>query len=200
MKLRSIVPMRTAKIGYIVVSVCFLLAGIWMLCRPDAALEALDTFFGVALTVFGAVKLIGYFSRDLYRLAFQYDLEFGLLLVILGIVILFQPGLTMNLFCIASGICLILAALFKWRTAVEARAFGLETWWMTAALSVLSVAAGVLLIVRSGDAARALVLLMGAALIADAALNLCVALTMVKIVKNQLLDPEERRERRFERT
>lgn len=69
MKLRSIVPMRTAKIGYIVVSVCFLLAGIWMLCRPDAALEALDTFFGVALTVFGAVKLIGYFSRDLYRLA-----------------------------------------------------------------------------------------------------------------------------------
>ncbi|MFQ9732082.1 MAG: hypothetical protein ACLT8X_11075 [Mediterraneibacter faecis] len=37
---------------------------------------------------YGIIKMIGYFSKDLYCLAFQYDLACGIFLIILGVVAL----------------------------------------------------------------------------------------------------------------
>ena len=36
------------------------------------------------LIVYGLIKILGYFSRDIYCLAFQFDLAFGVLLAAVG--------------------------------------------------------------------------------------------------------------------
>ena len=188
MKMRSIVPMRVAKVGCVLLSAVCILAGLAMLFRPDAVLQWVLRFFGAALLAFGAVKLIGYFSRDLYRLAFEYDLQFGILLLVLGLLVLLRPGCALNLICVVCGCCLLVECLFRLKTAAEARAFGLPNWWMTTALAIPAVLIGAVLILDSGASARTGVMLLGAALTAEGLLNLCVALTMVKIVRNQLPD------------
>ena len=71
MEMRSTVPMRVAKSGYIVMSAVFCLLGALLIAQPDRSLAALGRALGVAMAVFGVVKLVGYFSRDLFRLAFQ---------------------------------------------------------------------------------------------------------------------------------
>ena len=38
------------------------------------------------LIVYGLIKILGYFSRDIYCLAFQFDLAFGVLLAAVGII------------------------------------------------------------------------------------------------------------------
>ena len=48
----------------------------------------LGILVGCMMIGFGAVKLMGYFSRDLYRLAFQFDLAYGILLIVLGLIVL----------------------------------------------------------------------------------------------------------------
>ena len=83
--MRSVVPMKTAKIGYFVISVLFCVLGIVLITSPDTSVVWLGRLLGVGMIVFGAIKLVGYFSRDLFRLAFQYDLAFGILLIALGI-------------------------------------------------------------------------------------------------------------------
>lgn len=191
MKVRSVVPMRVAKAGYVLVSLACVFSGLAMLLEPDAVLRLVLRFFGAALLVFGVVKLIGFFSRDLYRLAFEYDLQFGLLLGILGLIAVFRRGYALNLICVVCGICLIAECLFKQKTAAEARAFGLPNWWMTAALSAPANLIGAALILNSGAGAKTSVILLGAALMAEGILNLCVALTMVKIVRNQIPDGYE---------
>lgn len=92
MKMRSIVPMRIAKIGYVLISTAFCLIGIIMMVYPDFSLNVIGICCGIAMIIFGIVKLIGYFSKDLYRLAFQYDLQFGILMLIIGLIILLKPG------------------------------------------------------------------------------------------------------------
>ena len=82
--MRSVVPMKTAKIGYFVISVLFCVLGIVLITSPGTSVVWLGRLLGVGMIVFGAIKLVGYFSRDLFRLAFQYDLAFGILLIALS--------------------------------------------------------------------------------------------------------------------
>ena len=85
MKMRRIAPMRIAKIGYVVMSLIFCVLGTGLILHADIGTKMLGTLLGIAMIVFGIVKIIGYFSKDLFRLAFQYDLEFGSVLAVLGI-------------------------------------------------------------------------------------------------------------------
>ena len=130
MKMRSVAPMKIAKIGYIVVSVLFCIAGILFIALPEISTKIVGIEIGIAAIVFGIVKLIGYFSKDLYRLAFQFDLEFGILMVILGTIVLFNPENLMAFIAAAFGIAILFDGLFKIRIALDSKRFGIKDWWL----------------------------------------------------------------------
>ena len=90
--MRSQTPMRAAKIGYIAVSAVLCALGLLMILKPAFSMTFIGIFCGILMIVFGVVKLTGFFSRDLYRLAFQYDLVSGILLMVLGTILLLRPA------------------------------------------------------------------------------------------------------------
>jgi len=188
MKMRSVLPMRIAKYGYILLSIVFCIAGIVMLVVPAPSEKVIGNFFGIAMLVFGVVKLIGYYSKDLFRLAFQYDLQFGLLLFVLGLITLINPGNVMGFICISLGICMLAESMFKVKIALEAKGFGIRVWWLTFSLAIITGVMGLLLVFRPSDAMQVMMVLLGISLLAQGILNLSVALSMVKIVKNQAPD------------
>ena len=186
--MRSVTPMRAAKIGYIVMSALFCLLGIALLFTPDASALWIGRLLGIGMIVFGAVKLVGYFSRDLFRLAFQYDLAFGILLAAVGVITLCHPGEAMTFLCVMFGIPVLAVGLFKIQVAVDAKRFGIGQWWLVLLLAVLTGVIGLLLVLRPTEGAQALVMLMGVSLLLDGALNLSVALCAVKVVRHQQPD------------
>ena len=145
---------------------------------------------GAVLGVFGVVKLIGYFSRDLYQLAFQYDLAFGILLLALSAIILLRPSQMLSFLCVALGVAILSDGLLKIQTALDARRFGLEAWPFILALAIAAGVAGTVLMLRPWQSAAALIRLMGISLAAEGVLSLCVALCAVKTVRYRQLDPD----------
>ena len=188
MKMRSMTPMRVAKTGYILMSAVFCVLGVLFIVRPDRSLAVMGQVLGVALIAFGAVKLVGYFSRDLFRLAFQYDLEFGILLIVLGIIVLPRSEDVMGMLAAAIGISILADGLFKVRIAMDSKTFGISDWWMILALAAVTCGAGVLLVLRPWQGAKLLARLLGASLLCEGVLNLCVALSTVKIIDHQRPD------------
>lgn len=186
--MRSVLPMRAAKIGYIVMSTVFCFMGAVLLLAPEASAVWLGRLLGIFMIVFGAIKLVGYFSRDLFRLAFQYDLAFGLLLMVLGAVALSHPNDTLNFFAVMFGIPVLTDGLFKLQIAVDSRRFGIHRWWLICALAVLTGIIGAVLVFRPAIGVRAVTALMGGSLVLDGVLNLSVALCTVKIVAHQRPD------------
>ena len=186
--MRSMLPMRAAKLGYIVMSILFCVMGAVLLMTPEPSVQWVGRLLGIFLIVFGSVKLVGYFSRDLFRLAFQYDLAFGLLLIALGGAALCRPNSTLNFLAAMSGIPVLADALFKVQIALDSRRFGIHRWWLILALAVLTGIVGAVLLFRPAAAVTVMTALMGAALLADGALNLSVALCTVKIVAHQQPD------------
>ena len=193
MKMRSIAPMRIAKTGYVVMSILFCVLGMGCILHADIGTRILGTLLGIALIIFGIVKIIGYFSKDLFRLAFQYDLEFGSVLAVLGIAVLVHPIHAVNLIVIAMGVLIMADAFFKMRIARDSREFGIGDWWFILGTAIVTGILGLLLMFRPGNSAEALITLLGIALVAEGILNLSVAVCTVKIIKNQYpddIDPE----------
>lgn len=186
--MRSTLPMRTAKIGYIIFSAILCVLGVTLIAFPDFSASMLGTICGVVLIGFGCIKLIGYFSRDLFRLAFQFDLEFGILSLVLGILLLVRPGNLVNFTCVALGISFLADALFKIRITLEAKRFGIHTWWVVLALAIATGAFGTVLAFRPGAGSTLLMIFLGVTLLLEGVLNMSTALTMVKIVSHQRPD------------
>lgn len=191
MKMRSVTPMRIAKIGYIVMSVMFCIAGALFIAMPDISITMIGISMGIAMIVFGIAKLVGYFSRDLFRLAFQFDLELGILLLVLGLIVLIRPDDLMTFICIALGISILTDGLFKVQIALDSKKFGIKSWWVILTLAIVAGTIGVFLIFRSAKSAQFLTVLLGVSILAEGILNLYTVISTVLIIKHQQPDAIE---------
>ncbi len=175
--------LRAAKYGYIFLSCLFVVFGIVLMAVPNFSINLLVRIGGILLIVFGAVKIVGYCSKDLYRLAFQFDLAFGILLIALGVILLFRTDAMLHLICTLLGIFILADALLKIQTAIDAKEFGLTSWWMILTSAVVTGVVGFLLIFRPYESVNAIMMLIGLALLAEGILNLITVLTAVKILR-----------------
>ena len=98
------------------------------------------------LIVYGLIKILGYFSRDIYCLAFQFDLAFGVLLAAVGIIIIVRRNVVVNLIFGIFGLLILADALFKIQMSIDAKKFGLNLWWRILLVAILTGVLGFLLL------------------------------------------------------
>ena len=136
----------------------------------------------------GIIKIIGYFSKDLYRLAFQFDLALGLLCLLLGLILLCNPVGFTTFVHFLIGIVVLTDSMFKLQTAFDAKRFGISNWWVIGLTSLLTGACGVLLVLNPFDGAKLIMRLIGITALLEGVLNLLVAVYAVKIQKQGKVD------------
>lgn len=191
MKTRSVLPVRIAKFGYIALAAVLFAAGIYFIITPQTAGIVVARISGAILIVSGAVKITGYFSKDLYRLAFQYDLQFGAVLCAVGLILILRSENVLDFISVALGIIIFNDSLFRISTAMESRRFGIRQWWLILLSAIAAALMGLLLMFRPAAGESAMMTVIGAALIAEAVLMLLMAVFTVKIINHQWTDEME---------
>ena len=179
---------RSVRLAYLLLSAGVCLLGLVLIAAPEISARVLCRLGGGLLALFGVVKILGYCSRDLYRLAFQYDLAFGILLIILGCLMLFHTAPVLSLICALVGFWVLLDGLLKIQVAIDARRFGLGKWWLILAAAIPSGILGFVLLFRPSENVRVLTVLLGVSLAAEGFLNLITVLTAVR--RTQKIFPE----------
>lgn len=177
--------LRFAKVGYIVLSVLICLLGLTLMAVPDFSVSLLCWLGGSLLIAFGCIRIVGYFSRDLYRLAFQYDLAFGILLIVLGLVLILRTDSMVHILCLLLGLSVLADALLKVQIAIDARAFGIRRWWMILLTAIVTGLVGVLLLLRPAAGAQVIMVLVGISFLGEGLMNLTTVLCAVQILKKQ---------------
>ena len=177
---------KAAKIGYIMISILLCALGIVLIAVPDFSVTLLCRLGGGIMVLFGLVKIVGYCSKDLYRLAFQFDLAFGILLVALGVILIIRTDAMVNLICIVMGICVLADALLKIQISIDSKAFGIRKWWLILSVAILTGITGFLLIFRPSESTQMIMILFGLTLLTEGILNLITILTAVQIIHHQL--------------
>ena len=96
---------------------------------PSTEVTSLQrTVLAVLFLLTGAAKMIGYYSNDLYRLAFQFDFAIGILCALLAGLLAFLPQRVLPTLPVLLSVYVILDALLKLQIAMDARRFGMESW------------------------------------------------------------------------
>ena len=137
-----------ARIGYNIISAVFCLAALLYLICPGIPPLAASIFSGTVLIVYGVIKIIGYFSEDLFCLAFRYDFAFGLLLIAIGVIIFIKCGEAAAYLTSGFGWIILLDSFFKIQMSEEAKKFGLEQWQYISTAAGVTGAMGIILILN----------------------------------------------------
>lgn len=181
---------RQAKWAYVLLSLCMIALGFYIVFHPGASLLTICYLTGAFCILFAVAKFIGYFSRDAYGLAFQFDFALGIFALVLGILLLFHPGNVLALIQFITGLFILIDSVFKFQTSLDARRFGLKRWWSILLAASLSAIAGIFLLFNPFGGA-ALMILVGIALIVGGLQNLVVVLYTVKYVRRRPPDDDD---------
>ena len=177
--------LKIARNGYIVMAVVFCALRIFLMAVPEKAVKIICVLAGILFLADGIIKIIGYFSRDFYCLAFQFDLGFGILMIAVGILILVRREAILRLIFVIFGLVILTDALLRIQMSVEAKKFGLKLWWAVLLIAVATGIFGMLLLVDPAGGAKLTVIFTGVAFLLEGILKLCVVVYTVKIRENE---------------
>ena len=165
----------------------FCASGIFLLFYPEIPALALCYLAGALLVVCGIAKLLGYWSKDPYRLAFQFDLALGILSLIIGLILLLHPLGVIRAIYFVIGIAALTDGLFKLQTALDARRFGIAKWWLIGLIALVTDLFGLVLILKPFESGMWMLSAVGLTLLLEGILNLCVGICTVNAKENKKL-------------
>ena len=172
--------LQKIKLVYSILAVVFIIFGIYLIIRPELSLTIICRLAGVLFIIYGIVKISGYFSKDIYELAFQFDLAMGLFSLAIGCALIFFVNGVITSFVTFMGVVILIDAVFKIQTSFEAKRFGLNKWWLILLIAVLASASGFLLIIYPKEISRLIIMFVGVNLIIDGILNLWMVIYTVR--------------------
>lgn len=176
-----------ARNGYILISVVFYIAGLLHMMWHGASPLLYCIVSGIILITYGMIKITGYFSDDLYCLAFQYDLGCGLFLIVVGLLVLVCNLRIWQYIYMGLGLLILLDALFKIQLSRDAKEFGLQSWNLILILSLMAGIFGVLIAVRPFRNENILHVVTGCGLLMEGAMNHLVAKDAVYVTRRHAL-------------
>lgn len=183
MDMDSLRTLKIARNGYIVMSCVFCALGAFLIARPDSSAGIICSLIGIIFIINGVIKIIGYFSKDFYCLALQFDFAFGILMIAVGTLILIRKDTILNLIFAIFGLMILSDALFKIQMSIEARKFGLDLWFRILVVAIVTGVFGMVLLVGPGGGVRLTMILTGIGFLLEGVLNLYVVLYTVKIME-----------------
>lgn len=161
------------KWSYIGLSVFLIALGLCAVIWPNIGMATVCVAIGAGAVLFGVIRIIVYFMREVRGVAVSYDFSIGLLALIAGVILLIHPQSVLDFLQVVIGVYLLLDSVFKLQTALDSKRIGMTGWWVPLIFTVICLVLGVLMVLKVG--AELVMMLIGAALIADGLQNLCLA-------------------------
>ena len=166
--------LKKVKIVYSIVSFMLLLYGIFLMIYPKIGIQWIYKIGGILFIGIGIAKVIGYFSKDLLQLAFQHDLAMGIVSIVIGILMLIWTKDMIRILTICLGLFMLMEALLKIQTAIDARQIGMKSWWLILIIGLITAVIGGLLAVAPLRGTRLIIRVIGLTILAYGVMNLYV--------------------------
>ena len=121
-------------------------------------------------------------------MAFQYDLQLGVILAAFGAAVLIRADGTLSYVCQLLSAAVLVDGTFKTAIALDAKKFGIKPWYAILTAAIAACITGAALLLCPADNVRAVTALTGTTLITEGILHLIVILSTVKVIRHQLPD------------
>ncbi len=129
-------------------SLLFLAFGIFLFAKPKMANSLIGYFVGGLILVSGAVSLFNYFFAKKEIKYINFELIYGIITIIAGIAIIFNPLSISSIVTLGLGIWMVINGIMKLNTGIFLKKCKEETWVILLFIGILTLLSGILLIIN----------------------------------------------------
>ena len=131
----------------IALSICLTLVGLIFLVYPDVSVTVIGVIFGLLITVLGGVLIYTYLKRREIPL-FRFNLIYGILGVILGILTIISPFTFTQVITIFIGIWILYMAVIKIDFAIRLKLLEERSWLFLLVSALLEIFMSILIFIN----------------------------------------------------
>lgn len=154
--------------------------GVIIIFWPAETIDILCKILAVVLIVMGAAELVSYFWN---KTAYPLSGILGLVVLLIGIWIFLKPESIVSLIPIVIGVILAIHAIQDLKLAWETKRNGYEKWWSILFMALISLALGVVCIVKAFGIVTLALQIIGVALVYDGITDLWIVYKASKYAK-----------------
>lgn len=171
------------KFGYgnLLYDVIFIIISLFMIIKDYEFTKIICVIVGVVTIFDGVYRIITYFKckNDLFS-GYDYYLNFGILSVIIGVVLITFADVLIKLFMIIVAVYIIYNACMSLTFAISIREFDKSAYFIEMISSIVIILIGIVMLFTPGFIVRAI----GYILLVYAVISLVQSITYIKSIKN----------------
>ena len=166
----------------ILISIIFAIIGIFMITKTDVAIKIISYVLGGIFIAMGIVKSIDYFlSKGKYDF-YNYDLVYGIVAIIIGLITIFCSGLIESIFRIMIALWIIYSGIIRLSLSLKLHTAQIDMWNVSLILSIIMIISGVYILFQNG----ALIITMGIVILMYSIMDLIESIIFIKNVDELL--------------
>ena len=175
--------LKTIKFEIIIVSIALFVLGLLLVIFPTASQEIICKGIGVALCVWGVLRLINYFRIAGSEILGSYGLVQGVTLLAFGMFFVIKPGFIAVFLGTALAIIIIVDGILKLQYAVDFYHLESDKWWIELIGAVVMVVIGIIALLNPFSTSSALIVFIGIALMIEGLWDFISLMRIVSVTK-----------------
>ena len=138
----------------IIESVVFAILGIILIANPEQTVKVISYILGAGFIILGVYKIIGYIrdkgEKDLYN----YELIYGIMIIVIGLISIVYSSTIAIIFRIIIGIWIIYSAVIRASSSLKLKAVKSNIWVYTLILAVVMFICGLYIVLNEGNTGK----------------------------------------------
>lgn len=177
------IKIKKMSITSIVFSLIFILTGIFLLLRPETAINIICYVLGLLLLLSGVVSIVQFFSDKTSDNYLSFSFIFGAFVFIFGLIILIKPAIVASIIPLLLGVWMLINGVTKLSYSLTINKFNNST--VSIIGSILIIILGILLIFNPFAGAKSLVQIIGISFIVYSVIDLAESIALTFSLKKK---------------
>ena len=177
------IRVKKMSIVSIIFSIIFIAIGIFLLLKPETAINIICYVLGVLLILWGVVSMIQFFSDKTSESYLSISFIFGAFMFIFGLIILIKPEIIASIIPLLLGIWMLINGVTKLSYSLTINKLSNAT--VSIIGSILIIILGVLLIFNPFAGAKSLVQIIGISFIVYSVIDLAESIALTFSLKKK---------------
>lgn len=131
-------------------SLVFAILGIILIWQKDAIMSMIAYILGAVFILLGIIKVINYVQTKSKSDLYNYELVYGIMAVIIGIVIMVYSGTISKIFGIIIGMWIVYSSVVRASSALKLKQIKSNIWIYSLVIAIIMLICGLVVIFNTG--------------------------------------------------
>lgn len=174
---------KRKEIKGILVSILFIVLGVFLFIKPLELIETLLKVIGIILLIGGLFDFMNYFRLSSEDRIIDYTLMKGIMEITTSILFIFKSDVLSSVFPILLGLIIIFINIFKLEVAINLKKFDEKNSLIGVIISVLSIILGIVIILNPFSTLELVVKVSGIIIVVSELSNIIYSFIVLKFIR-----------------